>query len=77
MPKFRVPLVITFDGAVEVEARDEAEAEEIAVANVRGGLNCVSTNNCDKILNHEFDLHGFSERRDNESTEEIEEDGEQ
>lgn len=71
MPKFRVPLVITFDGAVEVEARDEAE--EIAVANVRGRLDCVSTNMCDKILNHVFDLHGYSELRDNESIEEIEE----
>ena len=77
MPKYRVPLVITFDGAVEVEARDEVEAEEIAVANVRGGLDYVSTNQCDKILDHEFDLHGYSERRDNESIEEIEEDEEE
>ena len=72
MPKYRVPLIITFDGAVEVEARDEVEAEEIAVGNVRGELYCISINQCHKILDYAFDLHGYSELRNNESIEEIE-----
>lgn len=71
MSKFRVPLIITFDGAAEIEARNEEEAEQIAMMNIRAGLGDVSTGDHDKILDYDFDLHGYPELKDNESVEEI------
>ena len=73
MAKYRVPVYIKIDGAVEVEARDECEAEEIACANIRGRLEAVSDNCSDKIIDYEFDLKGETYLRDDESIEEIEE----
>lgn len=73
MTKFRVPVYIKIDGAVEVEAEDELEAEEIACANVRGNLDHINTNDSEKILDFEFDCWGESYLRDDESIEEVEE----
>lgn len=76
MKKYRVPLKIVIDGFAIVEAPDEEYAENIAVYNVSGGLGSTSDNLCDKVLNYEFDVHGYTEIRDDESIEEIEEDEE-
>lgn len=73
MSKFRVPVYIKIDGAVEVEARDEVEAEEIACANIRGRLHHISDNSSDNILDYKFDLSGECYLRDDESIEEVEE----
>lgn len=72
MAKFRVPMTITFDGAVEVEADTEEQAEIIANLNVRATLRDVFVNE-EHIKNHSFDVHGYGERKENESIEEIEE----
>lgn len=74
MTKFRVPIKMEFDGAVEVEARDEVQAEELVCSNLRARMYSVSDNGCENIIDWEFDVHGFAELRDNESIEEIEED---
>lgn len=71
--KYRVPLKITFDGCAEIEADDEIEAEDIA-CHIVANLGRVSDNGHSAIKDFVFDLHGYAERRDNESIEEIEED---
>ena len=77
MKKYRVPLKIVIEGFAIVEATDEEDAENIAVYNVRGSLGNTTDNVCDKVIDYEFDLHGDTELRDNESIEEIEEDEEE
>lgn len=77
MTKYRVPLKIVIDGFAIVEASDEEDAENIAVYNVRGSLGNTTDNVCDRVIDYEFDLHGDTELRDNESIEEIEEDEEE
>lgn len=72
--KYRVPLKITFDGCAEIEADDEDEAEQRAIYNISAVLGYVSDGGADCVLNTVFDVHGYAERRDNESIEEIEED---
>lgn len=74
MTKYRVPVRISFDGAVSVEAKDESEAEELACYYVGAVIGHVSDGCCDRILDYEFDTHGDTELRDNESIEELEED---
>ena len=73
MSKFRVPVAMVFTGAIEVEAKDESEAEEIAVWNVSGRLGNISDNNSDKVLDYVFDIKPETILRDDESIEEIEE----
>ena len=77
MKKYRVPLKIVIEGFAIVEATDEEDAENIAVYNVRGSLGNTTDNVCDKVIDYEFDLHGDTELRDNESIEEIEEEEEE
>ena len=72
MTKYRVPVYIKIDGAVEIEAEDELEAEEIACGNIRGKLDHINTNDSDKILDFEFDWWGETYLRDDESIEEVE-----
>ena len=73
MTKYRVPVYIKIDGAVEIEAEDELEAEEIACGNIRGRLEHIDTNYPGKILDFEFDFWGETYLRDDESIEEVEE----
>lgn len=68
---YRVPLKLTFDGFAVVRAKDEEEAEEIALTWIRANLDHVSDGGCDQIINHEFDLHGYPELRDDESIDEF------
>ena len=72
--KYRVPLKIVFDGYAIVEAKDESQAEEIACYNVGATLGSVSDNLSDKVLDHEFDLHGETYLSDNESIEDFTDD---
>ena len=70
--KYRVPLKITFDGCALIEADDEDEAEQKAIFHVGAVLGNVSDDSADCVLDTEFDVHGYTERRDNESIEELE-----
>ena len=72
MTKYRFPVAMVFTGAVEVEAKDETEAEEVAVWNVSGRLGNISDNLSDKVLDYVFDLKPETVLRDDESIEEIE-----
>lgn len=72
MTKFRVPMTITFNGAVEVEADTEEQAEIIAKLNVIATMGDVFADE-EHIKNHSFDVYGHGERKENESIEEIEE----
>lgn len=69
--KYRVPLKLTFDGFAIVEAVDEEDAEYIACYHMGANLGHVSDGACNKITDHEFDIHANVERRDNESIEEF------
>lgn len=69
--KYRVPLKISFDGCALIEADSEEEAEELAIYHVGAVIGNVSDDGADCVLNTEFDLHGETERRDNESIEEV------
>lgn len=72
--KYRVPLKIIFDGCALIEADNEDEAEQKAIFNVGGVLGNVSDNCSDCVLDIELDTHGYTERRDNESIEEVDDD---
>ena len=72
MTKFRVPMKITFDGAVEVEADTEEQAEIIANLNIIATMGDVFADE-EHIKNYSFDVHGYGERKENESIEEIKE----
>lgn len=74
MKKYRVPLKIVIDGFAIVEAPDEEYAERLATLNIRGSLGNTTDCGCDRVIDYEFNLHGDTELRDNESIEEIEED---
>lgn len=76
MTKYRVPVRFIANGAVLVEAKDETEAEYIACYNVRARIGNVSDSGCIWILDYEYDVHGETELRDNESIEELDEDEE-
>lgn len=69
--KYRVPLKISFDGCALIEADSEEEAEKLAIYNVGAVIGNVSDNLADCVLDTEFDVHGETERRDNESIEEV------
>lgn len=73
MKKYRVPLKIIFDGFAIVEANNESEAKNIAVNNVGGGLGYAYDNLHCQVLNYEFDMHSYTEMKDNESIKEIKE----
>lgn len=73
MPKYKVPLRITFDGFAIVEDVDEREAETTVVWNLSMNIGSVSNTDKDKISKYYFDPTGYSEIRTNESIEEIEE----
>lgn len=72
MTKYRVPIKLSFDGAVLVEAKDEEEAEKIAILYVGSHIGTVRV--CDnlKVLKIVTEDIGYTEIRDNESIEEIE-----
>lgn len=76
MNKYRVPLKISFDGCALIEADSEEEAEKLATYYVGAVIGNVSDGGAYCVLHTVFDLHGETERRDNESIEEIEEDNE-
>lgn len=67
---YKVPLTITFDGYAVIKAKDEEHAEYIARDNLRANLGTISDNCNSDILHFEFDLHGDTFLRDNESPEE-------
>lgn len=69
--KYRVPLKLTFDGFAIVEAVDETEAEELACYYMGANLGNVCDGACNKITDHEFDIHANVELRDNENIEEF------
>ena len=71
--RYRVPLKITFDGCAEIEADDEVEAEQRAIYHISAVLGYVSDGGADCVINTVFDVHGETDRRNNESIEEIEE----
>lgn len=72
MTKYRVPLKIIFNGCALIEADSEEKAEELATYHVGAVIGNVSDDGADCVINTEFDLHGETERRDNESIEEVE-----
>ena len=69
MTKYKIPLSLTFDGFAIVEANDEDEAELIALCDVTATIGNVYNGGNDKITNYEFDFHGYTNRRSNESSE--------
>lgn len=73
MTKYRVPIVIQFDGAVEVEADSEEDAENIAEYYFVASIGNTGDSGCDKILDWEVDNSGYITRAENESIEEVEE----
>ena len=70
--KYRVPMRISFDGCALIEAPDEEAAELIAVSHLTATLGNISDNNNDKIKDFVFNTSGYTERLDNESIEEVE-----
>lgn len=72
MTKYRVPIIMTFNGAVEVEAEDESQAEEIVCGQVCASLGDVYSHGHPSILNWSVDRMGYAERCDKESIEEVE-----
>ena len=73
MHLYRVPIRIVFDGAVLVKAQDETEAENIVVSDMKATLGNVTDNGSLYIVDYEVDNHGFTQCRDDESVEEVEE----
>lgn len=71
--KYRVPIVIQFDGEVEVEADSEEDAENIAEYYFVANIGNTGDSGCDKILDWEVDNSGYVTRAENESIEEVEE----
>lgn len=72
MTKYRVPIKISFDGAALVEAEDEEEAEKIAILYVGSHMETVKAFDNLKVLKIVTEDIGYTEIRDNESIEEIE-----
>lgn len=73
MKKYKIPLVLTFDGFAVVEAKGEDEAEQIALWNIGATIGNVYNGGNDKIIDYDFDFHGYAERRSNESIENCDE----
>ena len=73
MTKYRVPVKISFDGAVLVEAEDEEEAAKTAVLYIGSHIETVRTFDNLKVLKIVTEDIGYTEIRDNESIEEVEE----
>ena len=71
--KYRVPVKIEFDGAVEIEAESEEDAENIAECYFCASIGNVSGSACNRILDWSVDNSGYVTRAENESIEEIEE----
>ena len=73
MTKYRVPIKIEFDGVAWIDAKDEEEAEKIAVMQIRGDDAGVYTHGHPAIIEWVINPHGYTTRRDDESIEEVEE----
>lgn len=68
--KYRVPLILTFDGYALIEADNEESAIDIAIRNVGGILDHAENNGCDNIEDFEFDIHSNTVLNEDEDIEE-------
>lgn len=69
---FRVPLTISFDGTVDVNAPDEETAQERACKYFWGKLGELGTNS-DQIVNWQFDFYAEVDNNPSEPIELVEE----
>lgn len=70
--KYRVPIKIEFDEAVEVEADSEEDAENIVEYYFCANIGSISDSGCDRILDWEVNHSSDVTRAENEPIEEVE-----
>ena len=70
MTKFRVPVTISFNAVVWVDAEDDAQAEEIATFRTRARFESGLASADRRVLDSVVDTWGDIYRRDNEMIEE-------